>query len=137
KMAAGIAAYATDSTRIAQTISTASLAVQEDGGSGTRGIDAADVLAYPGSGNSAAVEANVAHSGDITFTGDTPGYAGRIIGYHQPGTEYVLDALSDNLAGEEITIGGAAAGDDEQNGTGASAAELAGQEIYEDLGWDF
>ena len=138
KMAAGIAAYATDSTRIAQTISTASLAVQEDGGAGTRGIDAAHVLAYPGSGNSATVEENVAHSGDIAFTGDVPGYAGRIIGYHQPGTEYELDSLRDNVGGEDIAIGGAAAGDDaEQNGTGASAAELAGQETYEDLGWDF
>lgn len=137
KMAAGIAAYATDATQITQTISTASLSVQEDGGSGTRGIDAAHVLAYPGSGNSVAVEANVAHSGDIAYTGEVPGYAGRIVGYHQPGTEYELDALSDNLGGEDITIGGAAAGDDEQNGTGASAAELRSQETYEGLGWDF
>ena len=139
KMPAGLVSYGTDGTRIEQTLATTELTVEADGGSGTRGIDAAHILAYPGSGNSAGVEDSVAHSGDIDYSGEVAGFAGRIIGYHQPDGDYAVDPLDGNLGGEDILIGGAstAGGDAQQNGTDASASELQSQETYEDLGWDF
>lgn len=138
KMPAGITSYAHDSSVIRRNLISADLTVVADGGSGTRGIDAGLVAAYPGSGNAATLSANVAFSGSIEYAGAVPGFAGRILGYYLTSGSYAI-SLSDNLADASITVGGSTVTGTrtDQNGEDTSAAALGEQSTYETLGWDF
>ncbi|WP_162893344.1 DUF2341 domain-containing protein [Microbacterium halotolerans] len=139
KMPAGITSYAHDSTVIHQNLLSVTVAGTADGGSGTRGINAALVVAYPGSGNNIEISGNVAFSGEVDFRGTAPGFAGRILGYYQTSGAYRVPTLSKNLANAEITVGGSPVTGTatDQHGADMTGAALGEQATYEENGWDF
>ena len=139
KMPAGIGSYAHNSTVIRQNLLSVAVTGTADGGSGTRGIDAALAVAYPGSGNNIEISGNVAFSGAVDYRGTIPGFAGRILGYYQAGGAYRVPTLSKNLANAEITVGGSPVTGTatDQHGADTTAAALGEQATYEELGWDF
>ncbi|WP_378040852.1 DUF2341 domain-containing protein [Citricoccus parietis] len=139
KMPAGVASYIHDESAARENIVTATLETLADGGAGTRGINAGLIVAYPGSGNNTQIAENVAHSGEVVYSGTVPGFAGRILGYHQTEGDYRVPVLENNLANEEIPVSGAAVSGTAtgQNGADTTAAALGEQATYEDLGWDF
>lgn len=139
KMPAGISSYAHNSTVIRQNLVSVTVTGTADGGAGTRGIDAALVVAYPGSGNNVEISGNVAFSGAVDYRGTVAGFAGRILGYYQTSGAYRVPTLSKNLANAEITVGdstvtGTAT---DQHGADTTTAALGEQATYEELGWDF
>ncbi|MEE6281715.1 metallophosphoesterase [Georgenia sp. MJ170] len=136
KMPAGVASYATDDAQITDNLVSVDLTTRQTGGA--RGVDAGHVLAYPGHDNSVSVERNVAHSGDIAYSGTVPGFAGRILGFVGPDS-YRVASLRDNLALDSIRIDGATVtgAHDDQNGADTSADDLQEQATYEAIGWDF
>lgn len=134
-MPAGVTSYAADTAVVARNLVSAELTTVQAGG--TRGVDAGLLVAYPGRGNKVTLEENVALDGEIGYEGTTAGFAGRVLGYVADG--YGLSALEDNLANEEITVAGqrVTGRADDQNGADTTAAALALQETYEQVGWDF
>lgn len=136
KMPAGITSYAADQASIVGNLASVALTVRQDGG--VRGVDAGHIVAYPGRNNAVAVEANVAYSGDIAYSGTVPGFAGRIVGYSGP-AEFRLASLTGNLAFDGILIGGntVTGAADDQNGQDTTAEQLQQQATYEAIGWDF
>ncbi|TDE29540.1 DUF2341 domain-containing protein [Nonomuraea mesophila] len=138
RMPAGLVSYTNNGVTVRDNLVDADLTVAADGGAnGTRGIDAASVVAYPGNpGAGSAFTGNVALSGTIAYTGRIDGFAGRIVGY----TGYDGWTAQDNLASDAITIGGRTVtgpGTKNQHGTDTTAEQLARQATYEGLGWDF
>ncbi|WP_129783356.1 DUF2341 domain-containing protein [Promicromonospora panici] len=138
KMPAGIAAYTNNGATVRDNLVEAELMVSADGGAaGTRGIDAAHVVAYPGNPSAgSSFTGNVALSGGIGYTGRIDGFTGRVVGY----TGYDGWTAQDNLASTAITIGGQPVdgpGTRNQHGTDTAPEALARQATYEALGWDF
>ncbi|MEV0828496.1 DUF2341 domain-containing protein [Nonomuraea rubra] len=138
KMPAGAVSYANNGVTIRNNLVEANLTVAADGGAGgTRGIDAAHVVSYPGNPSSgSSFTGNVALSGSIAYQGRIDGFAGRVVGY----TGYDGWTAQGNLANSAITIGGQAVtgpGTKNQHGTDATADALARQATYTALGWDF
>ncbi|MDR1427012.1 MAG: DUF2341 domain-containing protein, partial [Bifidobacteriaceae bacterium] len=142
KLVAAIAAYAIQAdgvnARIERTLTDADLTVVSDGGvNGSRGIDGAMVLSYPGNpsaGNT--YTGNVALGGSISYTGKVDGFTGRIIGY----TDYAGWTVQNNLANSAITISGAPVtgpGTKDQHGADTAPAALGLQATYESIGWVF
>jgi predicted phosphodiesterase len=138
KMPAGIASYTRNAVTVRNNLVEADLTVAADGGAaGTRGIDAAHVVAYPGNPSSgSSFTGNVALAGSIDYTGKVDGFAGRVIGY----TGYDGWTAQDNLANAEIAVGGqtvAGPGTKNQHGTDTTPEALAQQATYAARGWDF
>ncbi|WP_244930848.1 DUF2341 domain-containing protein [Nocardioides sp. W7] len=137
KLPGGIASYAKNTYMFSNNLTDADLtAVTPGGANGTRGVDAAYVLAYPGTPSTGTLTGNVALNGSITYTGKVDGFAGRIAGY----TGLTGWTASNNLADGAITVGGTTVtgpGTANQHGTGKTTAELAQQATYTALGWDF
>ncbi|RBQ18332.1 hypothetical protein DP939_20925 [Spongiactinospora rosea] len=138
KMPAGLVAYSNSGVTIRDNLVEANLTVAADGGAGgTRGIDAAHVVAYPGNPSAGgSFTGNVALSGSIAYRGGIDGFAGRIVGY----TGYEGWTAENNLANAAITIGGKTVtgpGTRNQHGTDTAAEQLAQRATYEKLGWDF
>ncbi|HIZ37882.1 MAG TPA: DUF2341 domain-containing protein [Candidatus Ruania gallistercoris] len=139
KMPAGITSYAADSAVVRHNLLTVEVTAITDGAEGTRGINAALVVAYPGNGNDASISGNVAFSGEVTYTGEVAGFAGRILGYYQADGPYRVPDLSNNLAAADIPVAGQpVTGDaDGPHGADTDAEQLAEESTYTDLGWDF
>ncbi|MEV4571338.1 DUF2341 domain-containing protein [Nonomuraea sp. NPDC049419] len=138
KMPAGLVSYANNGVSIRDNLVEADLTVAADGGAnGTRGIDAAHVVAYPGNPSSgSSYTGNVALAGTIAYQGKIDGFAGRVVGY----TGYDGWTAQSNLASGAITIGGnpvTGPGTKNQHGTDTAAEALARQATYTALGWDF
>ncbi|GGD72410.1 hypothetical protein GCM10007269_14440 [Microbacterium murale] len=139
KMPAGISSYAHNSSVVRRNLVSATVVSIADGGTGTRGIDAALVVAYPGSGNAIEITDNVAFSGGVDYRGTAPGFAGRILGFYQSDGAYRVAKLSGNLANSQIAVAGSpvAGTATDQHGADTDAASLGEQATYEELGWDF
>lgn len=138
RMPAGAVAYSKNGATITRNLVEAELTVGRSGGAnGTRGTDAAFVVAYPGNpGNGSTFTKNVAFGGSIAYDGKVDGFAGRIIGY----PALAGWSASDNIANAAITIGGntvTGPGERNQHGTDRTAAQLSDRATYEALGWDF
>ncbi|MEV0611954.1 DUF2341 domain-containing protein [Nonomuraea sp. NPDC050404] len=138
KMPAGLVSYSNNGVTVRHNLVDTDLTAAATGGDGgTRGIDAANVVAYPGNPSSgSSFTGNVALPGTIAYTGKIDGFAGRVVGY----TGYDGWTAQDNLASGEITIGGqpvTGPGTKNQHGTDATADQLARQATYAALGWDF
>ncbi|GGI09160.1 DUF2341 domain-containing protein [Isoptericola cucumis] len=138
KMPAGLVAYANETAVVRHNLVEGDLTVAADGGAdGTRGVDAAHVVAYPGNpSTSSSFAGNVVRGGSIAYSGKVDGFAGRVVGY----TGYEGWTAIDNLADAAITVGGetvAGPGTRNQHGTDATAERLAQRATYEGLGWDF
>ncbi|MBF8184562.1 DUF2341 domain-containing protein [Nonomuraea sp. K274] len=138
KMPAGLVSYTNNGVTVRNNLVDADLTVAADGGAGgTRGIDAAYVVAYPGNPSSgSSFTGNVALPGSIAYSGKVDGFAGRVVGY----TGYDGWTAQDNLASSEITIGGQTVtgpGTKNQHGTDSTADALARQATYAARGWDF
>lgn len=138
KMPAGIASYTRNAVTVRNNLVEADLTVTADGGAaGTRGVNAAHVVGYPGNPSSgSSFTGNVALSGAIDYTGKVDGFAGRVVGY----TGYDGWTAQDNLASTEITVGGQSVsgpGTRSQHGTDTAPEALARQATYAARGWDF
>lgn len=138
KMPAGAVAYTNNAVTVRNNLVEADLTVAADGGAnGTRGIDAAHVVAYPGNPSAgSSFTGNVALSGAIDYTGKVDGFAGRVVGY----TGYDGWTAQDNLASTALTIGGqtvSGPGTKNQHGTDTTPEALARQATYTARGWDF
>ena len=133
-MPAGIISYANNGNVIERCIAMGDIAVNNAGGTdGRRGTDAGLIVAYPGD-PVPSIRSCAAYSGNISYSGKTEGFVGRIYGY----SGYRPDVIG-NIASSAITVGGNVVTgiDTDQNGRDFSPEDMKKQETYENIGWDF